>query len=84
VLLLLLLVVLVVMVMAPMFLVWLLVVMVVIVGRLDLAFYRRYVQVVEHELVDVFVGQPWIVSFHVDVIYENSSGEGKRVKKYQK
>jgi len=43
------------------------VVMVVIVGRLDLAFYRRYVQVVEHELIDVLVGQPWIVSFHVDV-----------------
>lgn len=66
--LLLLLVVLVVMVMASMFLVRLLVVMVVIVGRLHFAFHRRYVQVVEHELVDVFVGQTWIVSFHVDII----------------
>lgn len=44
----------------------LLMVMVVIVGRLDLALHRRHVQMVEHELVDVFVGQTWIVSFHFD------------------
>lgn len=52
-----------------------------IIVRLHLALYRGHVQVIQHELVDVLVGQTWVVGFHDECRLKKNKTVENREKK---